>query len=248
MLIDAERCIGCGACLLHCPLEAAVLPVRHGDRVVFGINQDACCECGNCARNAACPSGALQPSPGVDTFPRQVRRAFSDPSPVHRSTGVPGRGTDECKNNDITGRVGPGQVGLLIELGRPGTGVRLDRVQEVLRACHAAGFSQGGCNPVATLLDHGPRPTLRPGLGEQVVLSCILEFVVPVPALQSLLLAARSAARAQGCTYAASVVALADTAADPRIQVALHSAELALGPAAKINFGLGRPPQAGSRT
>ena len=45
----------------------------------------------------------------------------------HESTGVEGRGTEEVKTNDVSGRVKMGEVGFTIELGRPGVGVRFRR-------------------------------------------------------------------------------------------------------------------------
>ena len=33
----------------------------------------------------------------------------------HESTGVHGRGTEEVKTNDVSGRVGPGEAGFTIE-------------------------------------------------------------------------------------------------------------------------------------
>ena len=45
------------------------------------------------------------------------------------------------KTNDVTGRVGPGDVGFTIELGRPGVGVRFRDIQEMSRALAAAGVA-----------------------------------------------------------------------------------------------------------
>ena len=44
------------------------------------------------------------------SWPRIVRRAFSDPVVPHESTGVHGRGTEEVKTNDVSGRVKVGEV------------------------------------------------------------------------------------------------------------------------------------------
>jgi len=55
-----------------------------------------------------CPTGAL--TQDELTWPRVVRRAFSDPQMRHQSTGVGGRGTQEVKTNDLTGRVSEGEA------------------------------------------------------------------------------------------------------------------------------------------
>ena len=57
--LDAEKCNGCGQCLIVCP--HAVL-VRANGRVAID-NRDACMECGACARN--CQAEAIRVEAGV---------------------------------------------------------------------------------------------------------------------------------------------------------------------------------------
>src|SRR5512139_4302532 len=57
--LDAEKCVGCGMCLLVCP--HAVLSLTNGK--VDVVNRDACMECGACAQN--CPVNALYVQAGV---------------------------------------------------------------------------------------------------------------------------------------------------------------------------------------
>ena len=56
-----------------------------------------------------CPSRAI--SADELTWPRTLRRAFSDPQVPHESTGGGGRGTQEVKTNELTGRVKEGEAG-----------------------------------------------------------------------------------------------------------------------------------------
>ena len=58
------------------------------------------------------------------TWPRVVRRAFSDPQVPHESTGIHGRGTAEVKTNDVTNRDRAAEAGFVVEFGRPGVGAR----------------------------------------------------------------------------------------------------------------------------
>jgi hypothetical protein len=125
-----------------------------------------------------CPTAAFEPD--ELTWPRVVRRAFSDPRVPHESTGVEGRGTEEVKTNDVTGRVGPGDVGFTIELGRPGVGVRFRDIQEMSRALAAAGVAFEKKNPITSLMSDVPTGTIREDILDEKVLSAIVEIKVPV--------------------------------------------------------------------
>jgi ferredoxin len=59
LMLDREKCVGCGTCLSVCP--HAVLNLTDG-RVEIG-DRDACMECGACAQN--CPVEAISVRSGV---------------------------------------------------------------------------------------------------------------------------------------------------------------------------------------
>jgi len=59
LILDAEACVGCGACLDVCP--HAVFRLEAGKAVV--ALRGACMECGACARN--CPVSAISVKAGV---------------------------------------------------------------------------------------------------------------------------------------------------------------------------------------
>jgi hypothetical protein len=107
-----------------------------------------------------------------------VRRAFSDPRVPHESTGVQGRGTEEVKTNDITGRIQKGDVGLTIEFGRPGVGVRFHEIQKMTQALTAAGVSFEKNNPITTLMADEATGTIREDILNEKVLSAIVEVKV----------------------------------------------------------------------
>lgn len=59
LVLNTEKCIGCGRCLEVCPHQVFLLA---GGRARI-VNFDACMECGACARN--CPAAALFVDAGV---------------------------------------------------------------------------------------------------------------------------------------------------------------------------------------
>ena len=176
MRINPKKCVACGNCTYVCPMGAIYIdPLLQRAT----INRDECVECYSCYNGLSkevlppatvrfvrrtlanfrvrfepepdvCPTTAFEPD--ELTWPRVVRRAFSDPRVPHESTGVSGRGTEEVKTNDVTGRVGPGEVGFTIELGRPGIGARFRDFQEMSRALAAVGVSFEKNNPITTLM------------------------------------------------------------------------------------------------
>ena len=95
MIVNTEKCIGCGKCRVYCPVGA----IRVENRKAV-IDQDLCTECANCRRAAICPKDALEKA--ELTWPRVVRSQMSDVTTVYK--GVNGRGTAELNTNDGTGR------------------------------------------------------------------------------------------------------------------------------------------------
>src|SRR5512133_2104920 len=59
LALNADACIGCGACVDVCP--HAVFRVSQGKAEI--VRRSTCMECGACARN--CPVGALAVQQGV---------------------------------------------------------------------------------------------------------------------------------------------------------------------------------------
>src|SRR6195952_5580665 len=125
-----------------------------------------------------CPTAAFAPDELV--WPRVVRRAFSDPRVPHESTGVHGRGTEEVKTNDVSGRVKEGEVGFTIEFGRPGVGVWFRDIQKMCSALAGAGVAFEKKNPVTSLMTDAATGTIRADILDEKVLSAIVEIKVPV--------------------------------------------------------------------
>lgn len=204
MRINPDKCVACGNCTYVCPVGAIYID-PHINRAT--INRDECVECYSCYNGLSqehlnptivrtvrrvfslmrlrfdpepdvCPTAAFEPD--ELTWPRIVRRAFSDPRVTHESTGVEGRGTEEVKTNDVTGRVSPGDVGFTIEFGRPGVGVWVREIQEMTWTLARAGVAFEKRNPITSLMSDVPTGTIREDILNEKLLSAIVEIKVPV--------------------------------------------------------------------
>jgi ferredoxin len=204
MRINPDKCVACGNCTYVCPMEAIYI-----DPVIkrATIKRDECVECYACYNGLSqehlnptmvrtirkifammrvrfdpepdvCPTAAFEPEDL--TWPRSVRRAFSDPRVPHASTGVEGRGTEEVKTNDVSGRVKVGEVGFTIEFGRPGVGVRFSQIQEMCWALSNAGVAFEKKNPITSLMSDVPSGTIREDILDEKVMSAIVEIKVSV--------------------------------------------------------------------
>jgi Fe-S-cluster-containing hydrogenase component 2 len=109
MLIDKTKCVNCGQCIPYCPMAC----IQKKDGIVQ-IDLDECVECEACRNARVCPRDALYMQKLEGT--RILRSQFSNPLITHPKTGVPGRGTEEMKTNDVTGRFKRGRAGVCIEL------------------------------------------------------------------------------------------------------------------------------------
>jgi ferredoxin len=219
MRIDPTKCVACANCVPICPMGAiAVSPELQ--RAV--VDREACVECFTCYRGMSkehlnptfvravrrvakalrfrfdpepdvCPTDALTPE--ELTWPRIVRRAFSDPQVPHESTGIHGRGTAEVKTNDVTGRVSAGEAGFVIEFGRPGIGARFRDIQKMTSALAGLPVHFEAMNPVTTLMSDVAKGLIRPDILDQKVLSAIVEIKVPFERVHAVLACVRAVAR-----------------------------------------------------
>ena len=243
MKIDPEKCIGCGKCQSYCTMWGGVMhwqrDKKHPIRVVYVIDEDECVECSVCLRSGCCPTDALfQPSLA---WPRIVRKNFSDPLKIHPETRIPGRGTEEMKTNEVTGRYRRGMYGMAFELGRPGVGARFSDVEKVARALAAVKVEFEENNPVTKLMVDRKKGAINPEVLGEKVLSAIVEFMTPVERLPQILRVLGRVSREINTVFSGDMITRIGP--DGSIPSVNHLREMNrfISLNGKSNVGLGRP-------
>lgn len=236
MRVDDVCCAGCGQCVPYCPVNA--ISVGSGVAV---IDEEGCVECGTCERSAPCPAHAIYRPPEAFQWPRSVRTAFSDPLVPHKETGVRGRGTEEVKTNDVTGRVKRGRVGMALEFGRPGVGTDFHDVEKMTVALAKLGVNFEPNNPLTYLMEDTGTGKIRDDVKGERVLSAIIEFETEPAKLSEIVPVVREVARGIRSVFSWCAITRVDT--DGRVPLIAQLRELGLDPRinAKVNVGLGRP-------
>ena len=264
MHINPGKCVACGNCTYVCPMGAIYIdPVAKRAT----INRDECVECYACFNGLSqehlnptvvrtmrrvfqllrlrfdpepdvCPTAAFEPEELA--WPRIVRRAFSDPRVPHASTGVEGRGTEEVKTNDVTGRVTQGDVGFTIEFGRPGVGVWMREIQEMCWALARAGVDFETRNPITSLMTDVSTGTIREDIMGEKLLSAIIEIKVPIARTEEIIRIVRDVETRVDTVVALGVGARCeDDGSEDRVAPILERLGYRLE-RAKTNIGLGR--------
>ena len=236
MYIDEQECTGCGVCIPYCPVEA--ISDQGGVAV---IDFDECVECTTCLRFADCPADAIHESPETSQWPRRIRREFSDPMTPHSTTGQRGRGTEEMKTNDVTGRVKRGEIGIGMEFGRPGVGTRLSELEKMTRALAKVGVRFEPENPVTFLLSDPSTGEMKPELRNEKVLSAIVEVQATADKLPRLIPVMQEVAGQVDTVISWEIITRLNDDGSIPILGDLEKLGLRPRPNAKINLGLGRP-------
>lgn len=236
MDINQGVCNQCAKCMPTCPLGA--ISVDRATKHVV-IDQEKCVECGVCYRSGVCELSGLTP-PQL-TWPRSIRAALSDPLIIHKETRIPGRGTEEMKTNDITGRYKWGHVGLAMEMGRPGTSTSFRDVEKVTMACARHGVTFEPKNPVTSLIADKGTGQINPEVLNERALSAIIEFEVPLKKLPALLETLRRVAKEVDTVFSLNAIGLVGPDGSNPVYDTLVDLGVSLSPNGKNNMGLGQP-------
>ena len=263
MLIDESRCVGCGNCVALCPMDV----ISIGLRGRASIDEEGCVECGVCERTLrkerlnptvvrlvrrlftmvhlrymppldVCPTNALV-RPELE-WPRTLRREFSDPLAIHATTGVGGRGTEEIKTNDVTGRLQDGDVGFVVELGRPGTGAFFWEIERMAMALAEFEVTFQPGNPLTHLMSDPVTGKLKDEVLNEKVLSAIIELKTTVAEIPQVLETVRQVAGQIDTVVSAGIASKCrPDGSIPHVEWA-REAGFSLSVNGKTNLGLGR--------
>lgn len=264
MEIDKKKCVGCGNCHAVCTMGVIYLD-EDGKSTV---NQDECVECNTCYRVCrtegyrpwfirgirrvlslfhlgylaevdVCPTGALT-LPQLE-WPRSLRATFSDPTTVHPGTGVMGRGTDEIKSNDVTGRLRSGDAGFVVEMGRPGTGAFFRDIEKVAMALARLKPHFEKENPVTQLMVDTRTGKMKDEILNEKVLSAIIEIKTELERIPDFLQTLEKVQKEVDTLISVGVASKCLPDGLIPHEEWVRKAGYRLSPNGKTNIGLGRP-------
>jgi ferredoxin len=264
MEIDKKKCVGCGNCHAVCTMGAISLDAD-GKSVV---NQDQCVECSVCYRFLTsegywpwivrgirstlsffrlgyladvdvCPTGAL--TPPVLEWPRSLRGMFSDPTTVHPGTGIYGRGTEEIKSNDVTGRLRGGEAGLVVEMGRPGIGAFFWDIEKVTMALARLSPRFEAKNPVTQLMVDTATGKIKDEVLNEKVLSAIIESKITLAQIPDFLRVLEKVQKEVDTVIAVGVASRCLPDGTIPHEEWVRSSGYTPSRSGKTNLGLGRP-------
>lgn len=237
MQIDTDRCNACKDCVEYCPAGAIKVDSLKG---YVHISEELCFECGLCLHLKICSVDALYEPIEVSEFPRVLRSLFSNPHTTHRLTLIPGRGTEESKTNDVTGRIRRGEIGLCIELGRPGLGCSFQDISLMILRLGKLGLELEPNNPLTALMDTG-KGGFSKALLAQRILSAIIEVKLAAERLEEIIPAIIEVGQEIDTVFSLGVICRFGDKGELPILERLRKLGIDVAPNAKINLGLGRP-------
>ena len=214
------------------------------------IDQNECVECGVCLRSEACRFDAIY-WPELP-WPRAIRQAFSavlvgygvlDKVGIRgyrRTTTGGGRGTEEMKTNDVTGRYGDGEVGIAAELGRPGVGFRFRDLERVTTGLAERGIRFEFDNPVTVLLDPETGRIKYREIMDERALSAIVEMKVERERAVEVIETLKELAKQVGTVFSVDIISKCRDGAI-LVKPLLEEAGIEVRINGKTNVGLGRP-------
>lgn len=232
--VDEARCEGCGVCVPYCTVGAISMV---GGLAV--VDRDLCVECDVCVRKEVCPFEAFVVE-DLDAG-RALRHFLSDPTESKGAGQIPGRGTEEAKTNDVTGRVKRGEVGFAVDMGRPGVGVWMVDVQKVAMALAAAGLVFEAKTPLVGLLADPTTGQLKEEYLHEHLLSIIIEGKCRLADFPAVMAALREVAGRIDTVFSLGLISRVDEKGATPLLDEMARLGLPAPIRGKVNVGLGRP-------
>jgi len=235
--IDLEKCVGCGQCIPFCPDSAISLNVNGK----ASVDEEVCVECYACIRANICPTNAIEKHPLE--WPRIIRHLFSGVVSEHKDTRVPGRGTEEMKTNDVTGRFKPGEIGFSIDVGRPGIGTKLSEVNKLTMKLAKVNVEFEPMNPITLLMIDKSSGKLREDILNERVRSVVVEFKVKKEQLPHVLKVLRQLSSEVDTVFSVGCITVFEDLKEVQEVLGKFGFEPRIN--GKTNIGLGRPVMGG---
>jgi hypothetical protein len=189
-----------------------------------------------------CPEDAIYAEELVG-FYKQFQHVISDPVENHGVTGVTGRGTEEVKTNDVSGRVKKGWIGLSIDMGRPGLGVYLRDAEKVAMACAKAGFKLAPQeeSPLAALMPDSSTGKLEDGCLDYRLLSVIIEGRCEEEKAKDVLRALKKVEKEVDTVFSVGLISRVDEKGHCKALEFLDELGIPQPHRGKVNPGMGKP-------
>jgi hypothetical protein len=189
-----------------------------------------------------CTEGAIHEEP-FDDFYKKLQHVLSDPVETHKVTGVTGRGTEEVKTNDVSGRYRKGEVGLSIDMGRPGMGVYLRDAEKVAMVAAAAGFELAPPEdtPLAAVMTDLIAGKLMDECLDYRLLSVIIEGKCKEDKLKNVLKALQAVEKEIDTVFSLGLISRVDENGHCKALESLDELGIPQPHRGKVNVGLGYP-------
>jgi hypothetical protein len=162
---------------------------------------------------------------------------------VFAGSQVPGRGTEEMKTNDVKGTFLPGEVGVGIELGRPGVGAYFRDVEKVAMALMKAdiGYQLAMENPVTHFMSDKETGKLREDVLNEKATSAIIEGKCRLEKLPEALKVLKKVAEEVDTVFTVEVITKVPPEGEIPLVPILEELGLWYSINSKNNMGLGEP-------